>query len=268
MRLTGKVAVVTGASRGIGRAVALALAREGADIVVAAKTSEPHPKLPGTIHATAGEVRALGRRALAVACNVREYEDVERLRRETVAGLGRVDVLVNNAGAIHWADVGDFPPGKFDLVMGVNVRAAYLCSRAFLPYLRETRGHIVMMSPPVNVAKLAGKGPYLVSKMGMTMLAHAIAQEESAQGVKANALWPVTLIESEATRHFEMGSPDQWRKPSVVADAVVELVTSDLTGRAVYDEDILRERRGLSDFSAYSCTPGANPPPLCREMVE
>ena len=272
MRLQGQVAIVTGSSRGVGRAVALALAREGADIVVAAKTDEPHARLPGTIHDTADAVRALGRKALPVRCNVREFDDVQRLVEKTIDDFGRVDILVNNAGAIHWAPLAEWPAGKFDLVMGVNVRAAFLCSRAVIPHMRERKhGRIVMMSPPVNIAKVAGKAPYLVSKMGMTMLAHAIAEEEKDAGIAAAALWPETMIESEATRFFQMGSKEEWRKPEILADATVEICCADaakISGRALYDEEVLRELRGMNDFGSYSVVPGTTPAPVCREMVE
>lgn len=272
MRLKDQVAVVTGSSRGVGRAVALALAREGCHIVVAAKTDEAHPRLPGTIHQTAAEVRALGRRALPVKCNVREFADVERLFAATVEEFGRVDILINNAGAIHWAPVAEWPAGRFDLVMEVNVRGAFLCSRAAIPHMREKKhGRIVMMSPPVNVAKVAGKGPYLISKMGMTMLAHAIAGEEREHGIAAAALWPVTMIESEATRFFQMGAPEEWRRAEILADATVEICCAEasrVSGRALYDEEVLREFRSTTDFAAYSVVPGASPAPVCREMVE
>ncbi len=272
MRLQGQVAIVTGSSRGVGRAVALALAREGCDIVVAAKTDEPHGRLPGTIHDTAEEVRKLGRRALAVRCNVREFDDVERMRNSTLEEFGRIDILVNNAGAIHVAPLAEWPAGKFDLVMDVNVRGAFLCSRAVIPNMRERkRGRIVMMSPPVSVAKVAGKAPYLVSKMGMTMLAHAIAEEERESGIAAAALWPVTMIESEATRFFQLGSREQWRTPDILADATVAICCAEaaqVSGRAFYDEDVLRELRGAADFSAYSFVAGTTPAPVCREMVE
>jgi citronellol/citronellal dehydrogenase len=272
MRLAGQVAIVTGSSRGVGRAVALALAREGCDIVVAAKTDAPHPRLPGTIQSTAEEIRALGRRALPVQCNVREFGDVEQLRDKALSEFGRIDILVNNAGAIHWAPVADWAVGKFDLVMDVNVRGTFLCSRAVIPAMRERRhGHIVVMSPPVNVKKVAGKGPYFVSKMGMTMLAFAIAEEEKENGIAANALWPVTMIESEATRHFEMGKPEEWRTADILADATREIVCAPpaaLTGCALYDEEVLKERLGATDFSRYALVPGTTPPPVCREMVE
>ncbi len=272
MRLQGQVAIVTGSSRGVGPAVALALAREGCDVVVAAKTDEPHARLPGTIHETAEEVRKLGRKALPVKCNVREFDDVQRLVDETIDQFGRLDILVNNAGAIHWAPLAEWPAGKFDLVMDVNVRGAFLCSRAAIPHMRARRhGRIVMMSPPVNVAKVAGKAPYLVSKMGMTMLAHAVAEEERDHGIAACALWPVTMIESEATRFFQMGSPAEWRTPQILADATVEICCADaarVSGRAWYDEDVLRELRAVKDFSSYSVVPGTTPAPVCREMVE
>ncbi len=269
MRLQGKVAIVTGSSRGVGKAVALSLAREGCDVVVAAKTSDPHARLPGTIHETAREIVLLGRRALPLQCNVREFADIERLRDETLKAFGRIDILINNAGAIHWAPVANWSAGKFDLVMGVNVRGAFLCSRAVLPAMREQKhGRIVMMSPPVNVSQVAGKGPYFVSKMGMTLLALAIAAEERDLGITANALWPVTMIDSEATRHFELGKPEEWRTPAILADATVEICCSDLTGRALYDEEVLRERRGTVDFSAYSTVAGTTPPPVCRTMIE
>jgi citronellol/citronellal dehydrogenase len=272
MRLQGQVAIVTGSSRGVGRAVALALAQEGCEVVVAAKTDEPHPRLPGTIRETAEAVRALGRKALAVRCDVREFDDVQRLLNSTIDEFGRADILVNNAGALHWAPVAEWPAGRFDLVMDVNVRGAFLCSRAAIPHMRARRhGRIVMMSPPVNVSKVAGKAPYLISKMGMTMLAHAIAGEEGEHGIAAAALWPVTMIESEATRHFQLGGPEEWRTPQILADATVELCCGDaarVSGRAFYDEDVLREFRSTADFASYSVVPGTTPAPVCRAMVE
>jgi len=272
VRLQGQVAIVTGSSRGVGRSVALALAREGCDIVVAAKTDEQHSRLPGTIHETAREIEKLGRRALAVKCNVREFDDVEKAVQATVDKFGRIDILINNAGAIHWGPVAEWPAGKFDLVNGVNVRGAFLCSRAAIPHMRARKhGRIVMMSPPVNVKKVAGKGPYFVSKMGMTLLAHAIAGEEEESGIGSCALWPVTMIESEATRFFQMGSPEEWRTSEVLADATVELCCADLpqmTNRAFFDEEALGELRGVRDFTSYSVVPGTHPSPACREMVE
>jgi len=272
MRLKGRVAVVTGSSRGVGRAVALALGREGCDVVIAAKTDQPHARLPGTIHTTADEVRALGRRALPVQCDVREFADVERMRDAALDAFGRIDILVNNAGAIHLAPVADWATGRFDLVFDVNVRGAFLCCRAAIPAMRSQGfGRIVMMSPKVSTAKVPGKGPYLVSKMGMTLLAHAIAEEERQDGIAAAALWPVTMIESEATKFFQLGRKEDWRTPEILADATVEICCAAperVSGRALYDEEALRELKGVEDFSSYSAVPGTTPAPFCREMVE
>src|SRR5512140_3355620 len=177
-----------------------------------------------------------------------------------------------SAGGIHLADVADFAPGRFDLVFEVNVRGAFLCSRAVIPAMRERGfGRIVMMSPRVSVAKVAGKAPYMISKMGMTVLAHAIAEEEREHGIAAAALWPVTLIESEATRFFGMGTAAQWRSPDILADATVAICCADpgrVSGRALYDEEALRELSGVTDFSAYSAVAGTTPAPFCREMIE
>jgi citronellol/citronellal dehydrogenase len=271
MKLKGQVAIITGASRGIGRALALRLAREGCHIVVAAKTDEPNPKLPGTIHDTAREVEALGVRALPLRVNVREEADVDRMVSSALSTFGRIDILVNNAGVIFWANVADTPISRFDLMMDVNARAAFLCSRAVLPHMLERRrGHIVMMSPPVSTARLPGKAPYLLSKMGMTFLAMGIAEEAREHGVSACSLWPVTIIESQATLHFGMGEAKDWRRADIVADATLAIVASPadrFSGRALYDEEVLAAE-GIKDFSGYSVVAGTNPEPLCRVLVE
>jgi citronellol/citronellal dehydrogenase len=170
--LSGRVALVTGASRGIGRCIALKLASCGADIVVAAKTVEPQPTLPGTIHTVAAEVRALGRRALAVQCDVRKDSDVTNMVAAAEVAFGSVDILVCNSGALWWQDVLTTPMSKFDLVMGVNVRAVFSCVRAVLPgMLRKKYGRIIVMSPPIDMAWLrqGHKVGYLISKFGMTV---------------------------------------------------------------------------------------------------
>jgi citronellol/citronellal dehydrogenase len=270
MKLKGRVAIVTGASRGVGKSVALALAREGCDVVVAAKTAEPDPRLPGTIQDTAREIEALGVRALPIQVNVREETDVSRMVKLALEQLGRIDILVNNAGALFWANVADMPAKRFDLVMDVNARAAFLCTQAVLPAMRaQKRGHVVMMSPPVSTTRLAGKGPYLLSKMGMTFVAIAVAQEEQGSGIGASALWPVTMIESQATEHFGFGSRADWRTPQILADATVAIVAAlpeKYSGRALYDEEVLAAE-GVTDLAKYACVPGSSPPPLCREMI-
>jgi len=265
-RLIGKVAIVTGGSRGVGKALCLALAREGADIVVAAKTDAPNPSLPGTIQETAQEIIALGRRALPVRVNVREEDDIERMAAMAAKELGRIDILVNNAGAIHIADLASTPAKKFDLVMGVNARAAFLCSRAVAPHMKSG-GHIVMMSPPIRqLEKASGKVAYALSKLGMTMIAIGLAQELRDRKISVNAIWPVTAVESQATIHWKLGTPEQWRKPDVLADAVVEMVSTppgELTGQALYDEEMLA-RAGITDLDRYAMVPGTKPPPLSK----
>ncbi len=262
-KLEGKVAIVTGASRGIGRALALRFASEGAAVVVAAKSEASTEKLPGSIHTVAEEIEAAGGRALAFRLDVRDETSCDDMAAATVKAFGRIDVLVNNAGAIYLQDVGDTPMKRFDLVMGVNVRGAFACTRACLPHLEATGfGHVLVYSPPVELAALPGKVAYLISKFGMTMLAHGLAEEMRGRGVAVNALWPVTAIESQATINWGLGGPAFWRTPLILVDATMEIVTTppaDLTGQALLDEDFLRTR-GWTDFAKYRCVPDSEPP--------
>jgi citronellol/citronellal dehydrogenase len=185
-----------------------------------------------------------------------------------VKHFGRLDGLVNNAGAIHWAPVASWTSKKFDLVTGVNVRAAFLCSRAAIPHLRKQGGTIVMMSPPINPKAAVGKGPYLVSKIGMTMLALAIDGEEA--NVHACALWPITAIQTAATENFKMGTPKEWRKPDILADATIALLAKDpkkAKYRAWLDEEVLAEE-GVTDFTKYRCDPTSEPSPMSIALVD
>src|SRR5215216_2486955 len=182
--LNGKVAVVTGGSRGIGRAIALGLARGGCDVVIAAKSTESTEKLPGSILTVAAEAEALGVRALPVQVDVRDADQIEGMAARTLERFGRIDLLVNNAGALHWAGILDTPPKRFDLVMGVNARAAFLCCRAVLPaMIRQGGGHIVNLSPPLDGSILPGRIAYGISKLGMTLLTFGLAEEVRRQNV-------------------------------------------------------------------------------------
>jgi citronellol/citronellal dehydrogenase len=264
MPLRDRVVFITGASRGIGRACALACAKQGAHVVVAAKTEvADNPRLPGTIHDVAREVTELGQKALALKLDVRDDAACEAAVAKTIEKLGRVDVLINNAGALWWANVIETPVKKFDLIMGINVRAAFVLSRAVLPHMIKQRwGHILMMSPPVDPNACAYHGAYSVSKFGMTMIAQAIAEEVKEHNVTANALWPTTAIESYATINFGLGGPEVWRKADILADAVLAIITKEpgaRAGRALIDEAVLREE-GVTDFSKYQCVPGSEPP--------
>lgn len=269
MRLKDKVVLITGASRGVGRACALACAREGAKLAIAAKTMTPHPKLPGTLPETAAEVEALGGEVETIQVDVRFDEQVRAMVERTVERFGRLDAVVNNAGAIHLNDVADFPAKRFDLVVGINVRAAFLTSQAAIPHLRAAGGgHVLMMSPPVNPAAAAGKAPYLVSKIGMTVIAQAIDAEEEL--IAAHALWPVTMIKTAATLNFGLGSEEEMRTPEILADATAALLARDpkaCSFRPWLDEEVLREE-GVTDFSRYNCVEGSNPSPASILLVD
>ncbi len=202
-----KVAVVTGASRGIGRAIVLGLAREGFHVVVAAKSVESTEKLPGSIHTVAREVEELGGEALPLQVDVRDERQIEEMAARTVERFGRIDVLVNNAGALHWQGLLETPAKKFDLVMAVNARAAFLCCRAVLPFMIRNRwGHILNMSPPFDMAMVPGRIAYAISKLGMTLLTHGLAEEVRPHNVAVNSLWPVTIIESQASINWGLGT--------------------------------------------------------------
>ena len=261
--LRGKVAIVTGASRGIGREVALTFARAGADVVIAAKTDVENPKLPGTIHTVAREVEAYGRRALPIRVDVRDDAAIATMVSQTMHAFSRIDILVNNAGALWWMPVAETPMKRFDLIMGVNVRAAFACTQAVLPHMMAGGGgHVLVYSPPVDLKALPNKVAYCVSKFGMTMLAQGLAGEMIGRPFSINALWPVTAIESYATINFQLGGPAFWRKASVIADASLLVCTTrpgDKTGHALFDEDVLREA-GISDFTSYRCDPAQEPP--------
>jgi citronellol/citronellal dehydrogenase len=261
----GRVAVITGASRGIGRALALGLAQAGWSIVVAAKSTTSTEQLPGSIFTVAAEVEALGAQALPVQLDVRDDAQIEALATRTQERFGRIDLLVNNAGALHWADLLQTPAKRFDLVMDVNARAAFLCCRALLPAMIEQRcGHIINMSPPLDLSLVPGRIAYAISKLGMTLLTLGLAEEVRMHNIAVNSLWPVTIIESQASIHWGLGTPAQWRKPAILVDCVLRIVQKQpaaLTGRALLDEDFLREE-GVTDFSGYACMPGTEPPRL------
>lgn len=263
MRLEDKVILITGASRGVGAACAEACAREGARLALAAKTVEPHPTLPGTLGQTADAVRAHGSEALVLPCDVRFEDQVNAMVEQTVAHYGRLDVLINNAGAIFLSTVAEFPAKRFDLVMGINVRAAFLASRAAIPHMRASGGgHVLMMSPPVNPAAGVSKAPYLISKIGMTVLAQAIDAEEAT--IAGTALWPVAGIKTAAVSLFGMARDRDLRTVDMLSSATVALLARDpaeCSFRAWLDEEVLRELEGIDDFTAYRCDPEHEPDP-------
>ncbi|TDW17687.1 SDR family oxidoreductase [Kribbella kalugense] len=268
--LAGRVAVVTGSSRGIGRALVLALAAAGADVVVSGKSETEDPRLPGTIHSVAEEVQSLGARAIAVRTDVRSESQVEALIQRTVDEFGRVDIVVSNAGALWWERVIDTPPKRYDLIWQVNVRAAYLAAYYALPHMvRQGWGHLLTNSPAITTAASPGKAAYMTTKMGMSRLALGIAAEHLDDNVAANALWPAAPIDTAATRNWgsaKMGEPTQWRRPEIYVDAALEILTSEprtCTGRMVTDEEILTERGwSAEDLDDYWLTGDAPAEPL------
>jgi citronellol/citronellal dehydrogenase len=244
--LDGRVAIVTGSSRGIGRVMALRLAAEGAAVVVTGKSEHPTDRLPGSIHTVADEIIAAGGRAIGVRLDVRHEDEVAAMVRRTVDELGSIDILVNNAGALWWKPVLETPLKRYDLMWEVNVRGAFICAQQALPHMiRNGFGHIVMCSPPIGMEPNPGYVAYMTTKMGMTRLAIGIAAEHESDNVACNSLWPVTLIESLATINYAVGDRSMWRSPDILSDALLEVVTTAprrLTGRQLLDEPFLRER--------------------------
>jgi citronellol/citronellal dehydrogenase len=255
--LSGRVALVTGASRGIGKALSLRLAGEGADVVVAAKSEQSTERLPGSIHETADEIRALGRRALTVATDVRDEEAIRRMIERTIEEFGRIDILVNNAGAIWLQPVLHTPAKRFDLMMGVNVRAAYLACYYALPHMvKQQWGHILNMCPRLSVKPSPGKVAYMISKLGMAYVALGVAAEHAGDNIAGNTLWPRTIIESQASINWNMAGRDQWRTPEIVCDASMAIFAQEprtSTGRQWIDEEALAELAGVTNFDHYWC---------------
>jgi len=265
----GKVAFITGASRGIGKACAERLAQDGWDIVVAAKTTEPSPKLPGTIFTAAEDIRRFGTEVLPVKCNVRDLADIRAAVDATLEKFGRIDAVINNAGALWWRNIDETPMSKFDLVMDVNARATYALTEAFLPTMKEQKsGHVVNMSPPIELKVVPGHVAYMISKFGMTMVAIGLAEEFKEYNIHGTALWPKTLIESYATINFGMGDKSIWRKADILADATAEILNhpDKSNGKALIDEEFLREV-GYTDFDKYLCVEGGQPLELSSDLM-
>lgn len=261
--LKGKVAIVTGASRGIGKALSIALAERGASVVLASKTVAPNPKLPGTLDDVKREIEAKGGKAFIQPTDVRDEAQIQELVDKTAKELGGIDILINNAGALFWAPVEQTPAKRFDLVIGVNVRASFLCAHYAVPHLKKRGGgHIINMSPPVTEGCTPGRVAYMVSKFGMSMLTEGLAEELKADNIKVHSLWPVTMVESQATVGHGLGEPQMWRTPAILVDSTLALLTGQsklASGKSLYDEEVL-ESIGVKDFSKYACVPGTDPP--------
>lgn len=263
MSLKGKTLFITGASRGIGLAIALRAARDGANIAVAAKTAEPHPKLPGTIHSAAAEIERAGGRALPLMVDVRDEASVAAAVERCAQVFGGIDVCVNNASAINLAATEQIELRRFDLINQINTRGTFVTSRACLPYLKQaTNPHILTLSPPLDFRPkwFAGHLAYSLSKYGMSLCMLGLAEEYRGAGIGCNALWPRTTIATAAVE-FALGGPQMLRrsrKPEIVADAahvILSRPARECTGQFFIDDSVLYEA-GVRDFAAYSVEPG------------
>lgn len=262
--LKGKTIFISGGSRGIGEAIVVRAAQDGANVVIAAKTAEPHPKLPGTIYTAAEAVEAAGGKALPLVVDIRSEELVEEAVQKAVDTFGGIDILINNASAISLTGTLETPMKRYDLMNSINTRGTYLCSQKCLPALLNSENpHILNISPPLNMEP-RWFGPhvaYSIAKYGMSLCVLGMAEEFKDQGVAVNALWPRTAIDTAAVRNF--GGDDMAnmsRKPSIMADAAYAILTRDskeCSGNFFIDDDVLKGE-GVTDFDQYAITPGSD----------
>ena len=274
--LSGSTAFITGTTRGIGKAIALALAEQGCNVVSTGKTSEEDEygderDLEGSIEQTAREVEDRGAEALAIKLNVRDEESVTDAAEQAIDHFGEVNIVINNASAIQLLPTEQLPPNRFDLLTDVNVRGTYLTCRAFADHLKtvDEDAWVLTNAPPIEIDRSPGSGPYTWSKLGMSFITLSLAEELSNHDVGCNTFWPVTAIDTRATRHFGLGTEDDWRTTDIVSDTVLEILSRDpaeFTGNAIYDEELLQEA-GLEDFSAYNLTPG-DPGPMSALIAD
>ncbi|MGH8161477.1 MAG: SDR family oxidoreductase [Gammaproteobacteria bacterium] len=267
--LAGKTLFVTGASRGIGAAIAVRAARDGANIAVVAKTDRPHPKLPATIHTTVQAIEKTGGKALALAVDIRDDEAVATAVERTAERFGGIDILVNNAGAIWLAGTAETPIKRLDLMLDVNLRGAFVCAQTCLPWLkRADNPHILSLAPPPNLDPrwFRDHVAYTVSKYGMSLVAWGMAAEFAKESIAVNTLWPRTVIATAALAMLGGAvKPEQCRKPDIVADAAHAILvrpTRECTGRHFTDEEALAEA-GVNNLDAYAVSPGT---PLMTDL--
>jgi citronellol/citronellal dehydrogenase len=262
MDLKGKTLFITGASRGIGLAIALRAARDGANVAIVAKTTEPHPKLPGTIFTAVQEIEAAGGHGLALACDIRFEDQVNAAVERTVATFGGIDACVNNASAISITSTLATEMKRYDLMNGINARGTFLCSKATIPHLRRsTNPHILNMSPPLDMrAKwFAPHVAYTMAKYGMSLCTLGMSEEFRGDGIAVNSLWPVSTIDTAAVRNLLGGQKlaDASRSPEILADAAYVILTQpslECSGNFFLDEEVLRAE-GVTDFSRYATVP-------------
>jgi citronellol/citronellal dehydrogenase len=262
--LKGKTLFITGASRGIGKAIALRAAQDGANVTVAAKTSEPHPKLPGTVYTAVEEIEKAGGRGLACVCDIRFEEQVIEAVKKTVSTFGGIDILVNNASAISLTPTLQTDMKRYDLMHAINTRGTFVCSKACVPHLKKAQNpHILSLSPPLGMEPrwFAPHVAYTMAKFGMSMCALGMAEEFRDDGIAVNTLWPRTVIATAAVQNLLGGDAavSRSRTPEIMADAAYVILTRpsrEFTGNFCIDDDVLASA-GITDLSKYQQTPGA-----------
>ncbi len=263
MSLKNKTVLISGGSRGIGKAIALRLAKEGANLAIASKTTEPHPKLEGTIFSAAEEIEKLGVRVLPIACDVRYEDQIEAAVKQTVDTFGGIDILINNASAISLTPTEQTDAKRYDLMQDIQVRGSFFMCRASIPYLKKSEhAHILHLSPPINLQPkwLAQHLAYTISKYGMSMVVMGLAEELRSSKIAVNALWPKTTIATAAVQNLLGGDMlmQMSRTPEIVADAAYHILNADppeATGKFFIDEEVLA-REGITDFDKYAVKPG------------
>ena len=261
--LAGKKILITGGSRGIGLAIAKRAAADGAMVAIAAKTTDPHPTLPGTIYTAADEIREAGGVALPIQCDLRDEKQIESAVAQTVAEFGGLDILINNASAINLTPTLATPAKRFDLMFSVNVRATFLASQAAIPHLKESAAagrnpHILTMSPPLSMSAKWFKPhlAYTMAKYGMSMCVLGLAEEFKRDGISVNALWPRTAIDTAALAMIPGVDTDFCRKPEIISDSAhVILIGTGKTGNFFIDDEVLASV-GITDLDKYSVVPG------------
>jgi len=271
--LKGKTIFITGASRGIGKAIGLRAAQDGANIIIAAKTTEPHPKLAGTIYTAADEMRAAGGNALACMVDIRSEEMVQAAINQAVEAFGGIDILINNASAISLAGTKYTKMKRFDLMHQVNTRGTFMTSKLCIPHLKKAANpHVLNLSPPLNMAPhwFAPYVAYTMSKYGMSMCVLGMAQEFKKDGIAFNALWPKTTIATAAIKFIVGGAAmmAKSRTPQIIADAAHAILTRDsrqCSGNFFIDEEILREE-GITDFTSYQVNPDLSEAELMPDL--
>jgi len=260
--LKGKTILISGASRGIGLAIGKRAAKDGANIVILAKTAEPHPKLPGTIYTAAEEIRKLGGQALPIICDIRFEDQVKKAVEKAVQTFGGIDIVINNASAINFDDAISQDMKKYDLMHNINLRGTFLVSKYTLPHLLKAKNpHILIMSPPINLNPhwFEGKIAYTIAKYGMSMCVLGLSQEYRDAKIAVNALWPKTAIATAAVQNVLAGDEGmkKCRTDEIMADSAYVILTNDskeLTGQFFIDEDVLRSV-GVTDFTKYKADP-------------